>query len=546
MDAAQALAADDLDGAVRILKALAAPQLTRTRQLQALLDWKTDHGQEGIPEVVDRLLESQPSLAELREAANLLTERGLLKQARPLWAELGRDLPGFTGWRWPEERARDRLRILFLGDVSSPHLCRFAGFFFRQGHEVHVLSRHPGEIPGVAVHVPDPVPGPLALVDWALLAQQAIRSIAPDVVHGHYASIEGLWGALTGFHPYVSTIWGSDINVDPNLDPKYRALIRFGLLQADAMTAHTADLVEKSRRLAGRPIADIRVVHFSPDPEVFRPGLDGSEIRRRLGIGPGPVVFSPRQFKPAANIHRLVEAIPRVLESFPEACFVLMTYNTPEDAYYHSLVDQVRSLGVEARVRFVNGVDHAEMPLWYAMASVTLSIRDVDGGSVTSMESLACGTPLVLSNIAANRELYEGAALFVDPHDVPNLGAAICEALANGLEISALRQAGRERMAAIGSYDRQMGQVADMYRVLLARPARYFEPFHAALAKAQAWEAAGAKEIATAMLAQLAGQASSAEERSSLWLTVALLSGPWSKDPGSGVQRAIHEALGDV
>ncbi len=545
MSAARALADDDLAGADRVLAEIAAPFLTRTRLIQAVFAWKAEHDSEGIPAVVARLLESQPSLAELREAADVLTERGLLRQAQPLWAELGRDLPDFTRWRWPRKMPRERLRILMLADASSPLVKRFSGYFVRHGHEVHILSRNQRDLPGVAVHVPDPVPGPLALAEWALLGQEAIRRIGPDIVNGHYASIEGLWGALTGFHPYVSTLWGSDINVDPGLDPKYGTLIRFGLQQADGLIGVTSDLLGKARGLADRTFAGARLVRFGPDLTEFRPDLDGSTIRERLRIGPGPVVFSPRQFKPAANIHRLVEAIPGVLERFPDAWFVLMSYNTPEDAYYHSLVDRVRALGAEGRTRFINGVDHAEMPLWYAMADVTASIRDFDGASVSIMESLACGTPLILSDIAANREVADGAALFVDPHDVPALAAAICQVLANGPDIAALRDIGHARMEEMGSFDPQMAQVEELFQGLRARLEPYPTSLHEGLSKAQAWADDGSKEIARAMLAQLAGQASTPAERASIWLTAALLSGPWLEDAGHGVQRAILEVLGD-
>lgn len=364
------------------------------------------------------------------------------------------------------------IRLLVVGDAGSPHTQRFCRFFAGEGCDVHLLSHRPKDLPGVTLHVPEPAPAPLDFVPWIEIAQRTVREVAPDLLHGHYASIHGLYAALTGFHPFVLTIWGSDVNVDPHLDTRYGNLVRYALRQADFMTGHAEDLIDNARRLAGFPLARIHQMRFGVDPEDFRPGLDAAPLRERYDIPAGArVVFSPRQFKRPANIHRLLEAAPLVLERVPGAIFVLMTLSTGNDPYRQELLDLIDRLGLGEAVRIVEDVPHAEMPLWFALASVTLSIRDVDAASVTVMESLAAGVPVVASDIPSNHELIDAACgVLVDPHDVAALAGAILLVLDDPAAAAAMGMRGRGKMLEMADHRRHLARVGEFYRELLAAP----------------------------------------------------------------------------
>lgn len=372
-------------------------------------------------------------------------------------------------WENYEAARKDlpRLKILALADARSPHTQRFASYLAHQGHEVHLLCDSPVEVEGVVVHAPDPAPPVLQFPPWLRLCQELIRRLRPDVVHGHYASIYGLWGALSGFHPYVMTLWGSDINVDPHLGSQYGELIRFGLEQADTVIGQSDDLNAAARRLAPEMRAPLRRLTFGIDTATFAPGGDAAFLRAHHELGDGPVVLSPRQFKPAANIHRIVEAIPRVLEAFPNARFILKTMITSHDDYYRQLIASIASLGVEHAVRIVQDVPYETMPSLYALAAVTLSVRDADGASNTVMESLASGTPVIASDIASNRELIGAeAGIFVDPHAPGAIARAILEVLRDPARAGAKGEAGRRRMRERHDHAANMARMEGLYRVL--------------------------------------------------------------------------------
>lgn len=364
-------------------------------------------------------------------------------------------------------QAMPRLRLLALSDSRSPHTQRFVRYLANQGHDVHLLTDARLEIPGVRVYAPEAPVGVLQFGPWLTLLMQLIRELRPDVVHGHYASIYGLWGALSGFHPYVSTLWGSDINVDPHLGAQYGELIRFGLEQADTIIGQSDDLNQAAIGLARGALAPVRRLTFGIDTTRFVPGMDVSELRAELELGEGPVVLSPRQFKRAANIHRIVEAIPAVLARVPAARFVFNTVLTAEDEYYLELQQLIDRLGVRSVVRILPDVPYDQMPRLYALAAMTLSVRDADGASNTVMESLSSGTPVIASDIASNRELIgPEAGYFVDPHAPGAMAAAILALLEAPAQARALGAAGMRRMQAYHDNGRNMARMEGLYHAL--------------------------------------------------------------------------------
>ena len=57
--------------------------------------------------------------------------------------------------------------------------------------------------------------------------KKVIKGYKPDIVHAHYATSYGLLGALSGFHPLIISVWGSDIFNFPRKSFLHKGLIKF-------------------------------------------------------------------------------------------------------------------------------------------------------------------------------------------------------------------------------------------------------------------------------------------------------------------------------
>ncbi len=113
-----------------------------------------------------------------------------------------------------------------------------------------------------------------------------------------------------------------------------------------------------------------------------------------------------------------------------------------------TLEQQVYSLGIQQRVHVVGYVPEEEKPLWYHAADLFVYPSLYEGFGLPVAEAMACGVPVVTSNVASLPEVVgddaawgEQAALTVHPHDTESLARSMQQ----GLGDNALRQQLRER-----------------------------------------------------------------------------------------------------
>lgn len=336
------------------------------------------------------------------------------------------------------------MRLCYLADPRSTHTRRWLDYFVRQGHEVHLLTAHPyfSPLPGVKAHQILSLPpflknmqrghGWLALLFSSWRINSFIQIINPDVLHAHFAKYYGWLAALSGFHPWVLTVWGGDILADQGAFQLVgRWLTPFSLRQADLVTAVSQHLLNVARQYM-KPTTDGYVTTIGADLANFNPTVDAKFWREQLGLGLQPVVLSPRSFTPLYNIHTIVAAIPYVLAQRPEALFVFKENTSAGWETYRSQVRQmVSDLKIEQAVRYAGEVPYQDMAAFYRLADVVVSVPFSDGLPVTVLEAMACGVPVVLSQLPHLEKLFiDGQnALLVPAQEPQQLAEAIIRLL---------------------------------------------------------------------------------------------------------------------
>src|SRR5712692_8824738 len=129
------------------------------------------------------------------------------------------------------------MKLCLLADAASVHTRRWAEYFAERGHEVHLLSMRSARYSRVTVHRIRPPFGRGGYLAAAWVARRRIRELAPDLVHAHYASSYGLWGALGGRRPLLLSAWGTDVHDFPRRGPLQRHLLEWNLSRADILCA---------------------------------------------------------------------------------------------------------------------------------------------------------------------------------------------------------------------------------------------------------------------------------------------------------------------
>ncbi len=387
---------------------------------------------------------------------------------------------------WPQTKAGG-LRLLFLGDPAAVHVQRWVRYFAAAGHYVALLP-YPAphsyvsanSFPGV--HLYPAGEGPLRLLNKAtpglvdkwliadnvLRVRQLARAGRIDILHAHYLSGNGWIGGLSGFHPFVATAWGSDINVDPGRSLIYCVLTKLAVRRADLLTANSEDLCGKLIKMGAAP----HKVHLIQaglelDRFPFKRGEDA--LRQGLGLGTRPVVLSTRMLGRVYNLDTVIAAIPKVRRVVPDVAFVFAYRGTPEQE--RTLRQWVEAEGVQESVILLGPVDNEHIARLYHLAEVFVSVPSSEGMPGSLTEAMACGAVPVLSELPYVREWVRHGhnGLVVPVRDPEALAEAIIWLLRHPRERAIMAQRNRILVEQRADHRVWMGRVESLYRALLSR-----------------------------------------------------------------------------
>lgn len=348
--------------------------------------------------------------------------------------------------------------LCLLGHAPSIHLQRWALAMAERGFRVSVISAEPQALPGIEVHVLPPA-GALGWFGRVPAVRRRLAELAPDLVHGHYVTSYGLLAAACARPPVVLTAWGSDILVSPRERTLVRWLTGWTLRRAALITADSRDVLDA---IAGyRPSARLEEVFWGADTERFIPWPPGRKP-------PGFHIASLRAWEPNYRIEAIVEAVARLRASGP---VTLHLFGGGSGAA--ALRAQVARLGLDEAVVWHGQIDAARLPGLMAACHVSVSVPASDATSVSLLESMACGLPVVVSDLAANRQWVtgEGGAV-VDGADPAAIAAALAALRDDPARAAALGAHNRGVIEARASSRVQMDRMAQLYRELLAQARR--------------------------------------------------------------------------
>ncbi|MDI6735237.1 MAG: glycosyltransferase family 4 protein [bacterium] len=361
------------------------------------------------------------------------------------------------------------MKICFLAGANSVHSKRWIKYFAERGHEIHWLSLAPsteGNIENVRLYLIKELPGfsPLNILHYLSDIKRLIKKIKPDILHVHYAGLNGMLGALTGFHPFVLTAWGSDVLIAGKSMIK-KTLVKFALTKADLITCDANHMIEAMTKL-GIDNKKINLIYFGVEADKFKPQAKNEDLLARWGVNDSPVIISLRSLEPIYDIETLIRSIPYVLKEFPKARFVIAGAGSSEE--YLKRLDE--STGVMDSVRFIGRYSNDELPTYLASSDVYVSTSLSDAGiAASTAEAMAAGVPVVITNSGENKEwIKDGENGFIVPVKRPEVIAEkIIYLLANEALRRRIGQEGRKTIEEKNNYYREMEKMEKLYRELV-------------------------------------------------------------------------------
>lgn len=385
------------------------------------------------------------------------------------------------------------MRICFIADYGSPTAINWIDHFVRRGDDVHVLSTGdcgPGS--GVKLYrlsedaqqvrtqryrLPDPasflgkaiqkvhqsVIAPIRVRRYARKARTLVEDIKPDLLHALRIPIEGELAMLTGFHPFVVSIWGNDLTLHARNSRVHRVLTKRTLADADAVLADSkADLV-RTARILGKEKA---VTLVAPGGGGVRHEIFASQAGQAhpaawmQDLAGRPVIVNPRGVRTYVRHDTVFRALALVKDKIPGV--VLVSAGLEGWAPANRWTQQ---MGLADNVILTGMLKQRELAELFHLSKVSLSISEHDGTPNSLLEAMACGTVPICGQLESTAEwIQSGVNGWLVPADNPQ---ALAEAIVKTFKDEGFRQRASEINQALirdrAAYPDCMRPVEELY-----------------------------------------------------------------------------------
>lgn len=230
--------------------------------------------------------------------------------------------------------------------------------------------------------------------------RRLLAQVGPiDAIDAHYFYPDGVaavWLGRTFNLPVIVTARGTDISLIPRFRLP-RMLIGQVIRESAAMITVSAALKEAVVKL-GAPESKVTVLRNGVDTDLFHPPADRDVLRIRLGFQ-RPTLVSVGLLVERKGHDRTIEAMVQL----PEYDLVIVG----EGPERQSLLDLIARHDLADRVRLLGPRSHSELPDFYGAADASVLSSSREGWANVLLESMACGTPVVASNIWGNPEVVQ-------------------------------------------------------------------------------------------------------------------------------------------
>lgn len=289
------------------------------------------------------------------------------------------------------------------------------------------------------------------------LLKQIIKEFEPDIVHAHYASSYGLLGALSGFHPFVLSVWGSDVFSFPLKSLFHKMMLEYNLKKADKVLS-TSHVMAKETQLYTNK--EIEITPFGIDTEEFR-SMEVKSLFDKNDI----VIGTVKTLEEKYGIEYLIKAFKIVNDKYPTLPLKLLIVGG--GGLEDSLKSLTKELKLEGKTIFTGKVPFVDVPKYHNMlsVSVSVSVSNSESFGVAIIEASSCTKPVVVSNVGGLPEVVEDgvSGLVVPPRDPEKTAEAIEKLILDENLRQEIGQNGRKRVERLYNWDDNVKQMIKIY-----------------------------------------------------------------------------------
>lgn len=227
--------------------------------------------------------------------------------------------------------------------------------------------------------------------------KSVIKAFKPDILHAHYASSYGLLGALSGFHPYVLSVWGSDVYDFPTKSFIHRAILTYNFRKADMIMSTSKAMANEARKYTNK---EILVTPFGIDINFFKPKPVNSLFEKD-----DIVIGTIKTLEDIYGIDYLIRAFSLLVKANPTLPLKLLVVGDgSRKAYLESLTSE---LGLNDKTVFTGRIPYEKLPEYHNLITIFGALSLSESFGVAVLESSGCSKPVVVSDVGGLPEVVQ-------------------------------------------------------------------------------------------------------------------------------------------
>ena len=361
------------------------------------------------------------------------------------------------------------MKILILADPASIHTIRWANSLNDFGNEI-IICGFIREIPknynkNILIESVTTSSifnvrkdGSLAKIVYLKILpkiKKILNTFHPDILHSHYASSYGLIGALSNFHPFIISVWGSDVFNFPNRSLIHRKIFKYNLSKSDKILSTSNFMAKEIEKYSQK---QVEVTPFGVDLNKFKPS-----VTRSLFKDGDIVIGTIKSLEDKYGVDILIRCFKNVKDKYPGLSLKLLIVGTGSKE--NKLKELVESLGINNDTIFTGFIDHKEIHEYHNMLDISLFLSNESFG-VSVIEASACEKPVIVSNIGGLPEVVEDnvTGIVVEPKNIEQITQAIEKLIFNRELRIWLGKNGRERVEKLYNWENNVKVMDKIYK----------------------------------------------------------------------------------
>lgn len=364
------------------------------------------------------------------------------------------------------------MRVLLLSDAFSSHTIKWANSLAKNGIEIILFSlsdykegEYSKEIIIVNMNLSNSIEErsrnsflKISYLQVIFKLKKYIKYYKPDILHAHYASSYGLLGALSGFHPFIISVWGSDIFEFPKISFLHTAVIRYNLSKADRVLATSNYLKAESQKYTNK---EITITPFGIDTNKFKP----TNVKRVFSES-SIVIGTIKSLEKIYGVDFLIKAFKMVKEELQHIPLKLLIVGTGSEE--KNLKNLVQKLNLKNDTIFTGRINHSEISLYHNMVDIFVAFSIEESFGVAVLEASACAKPVIVSNLSGFGEIVDHGktGIIVEKENLINLSEALKSLIINPDQRKLYGENGRLRAIERYEWNDSLKQMIRIYNSL--------------------------------------------------------------------------------